>query len=67
MIASPRSVVTFCNILLLLLLATTTDTGTTTATTSAYCEYHRPESKDSLRIALAQVDELQHFKDNGPQ
>jgi hypothetical protein len=27
----------------------------------------RPESKDRLRIALAQVNELRHFKLNGPQ
>jgi hypothetical protein len=27
----------------------------------------RPESKDRLRIALAQVDELHHFKVSGPQ
>jgi hypothetical protein len=27
----------------------------------------RPESKDRLRIALAQVNEFHHFKVNGPQ
>jgi hypothetical protein len=50
-----------------MLLASTTDTGTTTAITSAYCENLRPESEEGLRIALAQINKLHHFKDNGPQ
>jgi hypothetical protein len=34
----------------------------------AYMKYEdRPESKDRLRVALVSVNEMHHYKVNGPQ